>query len=196
MGRPVEFEREDVLYKALLTFRHKGFTNTSIKDLESATGLKPGSIYSAFGNKRDFFVATLHSYFELTAQHFAEDMAAEPTPLAGLKRFYERILSNVVSETPERCCYVVKTALELSGEEPDIQIMIRDYFTVVERNIIAAIRQGQELGEVTRRHSAETLGKLLLTWLYGINVESMINPQLSDLELMKETLFTMLSVRH
>lgn len=196
MGRPVEFEREEVLHKALLTFRHKGFTNTSIKDLELATGLKPGSIYSAFGNKREFFVATLQSYFELTAQNFADDMAAEPTPLAGLKRFYERILFNVVSETPERCCYVVKTALELSGEEPEIQAMIQEYFKAVEHNIISAISQGQEIGEVTRSQSAVALGKLLITSLYGINVESMINPKLSDLELMKEALFTVLAVRH
>jgi len=55
MARPIEFDREEVLQKAIGVFWQKGYSATSIKNLVEATGLQPGSIYAAFGDKRGLF---------------------------------------------------------------------------------------------------------------------------------------------
>lgn len=59
MARPREFDLEVVLSKSLMLFAKKGYNGTSIDDLVKATGLQRGSIYKAFGSKRNLFEAVL-----------------------------------------------------------------------------------------------------------------------------------------
>ena len=59
MARPREFDLEVVLSKARILFAKKGYHGTSIDDLVHATGLQRGSIYKAFGSKRNLFEAAL-----------------------------------------------------------------------------------------------------------------------------------------
>ena len=59
MARPREFEVTDVLLKARAVFAAQGYNGTSIDELVRATGLMRGSIYKAFGSKRNLFVLIL-----------------------------------------------------------------------------------------------------------------------------------------
>jgi AcrR family transcriptional regulator len=59
MARPREFDLEVVLTKARILFAKKGYNGTSIDDLVKATGLQRGSIYKAFGSKRNLFETVL-----------------------------------------------------------------------------------------------------------------------------------------
>ena len=59
MARPVEYNREEVVEKAMQTFWKKGYHATSMADLVEATGLNPGSIYAAFKSKENFFITTI-----------------------------------------------------------------------------------------------------------------------------------------
>ena len=52
MARPREFDYDDVVEQAMYLFWRQGYQNTSIDDVESATGLTKGSLYKAFKNKR------------------------------------------------------------------------------------------------------------------------------------------------
>src|SRR6187200_1991802 len=57
MPRPREFEPDTVLNQVMLRFWWQGYRATSIEDLVRATGVKPGSLYSAFpGGKRALFL--------------------------------------------------------------------------------------------------------------------------------------------
>ena len=55
MGRLPAFEKDDVIDKASQVFLRNGFRRTTIKDITKATGLQPGSIYSAFENKSGLY---------------------------------------------------------------------------------------------------------------------------------------------
>jgi AcrR family transcriptional regulator len=64
MGRHKEFDVEKTLDKALNVFWKKGFADTSMTDLEEATGLKKPSLYLAFGDKDAVFIASLNRYLD------------------------------------------------------------------------------------------------------------------------------------
>jgi TetR/AcrR family transcriptional repressor of nem operon len=46
-----QFNREDVLNRAMDVFWRWGYESTSIEDLVEATGIDRGSLYNTFGNK-------------------------------------------------------------------------------------------------------------------------------------------------
>src|ERR1700743_288527 len=64
MGRPKNFSREQVLEKAMPVFWKQGFSDTSLQDLERATGVNKSGLYAEFRDKEDLFVACLRHYLE------------------------------------------------------------------------------------------------------------------------------------
>ena len=64
MGRPKNFSRDEVLEKAMPVFWTHGFSDTTLQDLERATGVNKSGLYTEFRNKDDLFVACLRHYLE------------------------------------------------------------------------------------------------------------------------------------
>src|SRR5580704_18383592 len=64
MGRPKGFNREEVLEKAMPVFWKHGFADTSLQELERATGVNKSGLYTEFRDKDDLFMACLRHYLE------------------------------------------------------------------------------------------------------------------------------------
>src|SRR5271155_5748191 len=65
MGRRKLFTREDVLDKAIPVFWKHGLAETSVQDLEQATGVRKSGLYTEFKDKEDLFVESLRRYFDM-----------------------------------------------------------------------------------------------------------------------------------
>jgi TetR/AcrR family transcriptional regulator, copper-responsive repressor len=64
VGRPKNFSREEVLEKAMPVFWKHGFADTSLQELERATGVNKSGLYTEFRDKEDLFVECLRHYLE------------------------------------------------------------------------------------------------------------------------------------
>ena len=80
MGRPKNFSREEVLDKAIPLFWSKGFSETSLQDLEQATGVNKSGLYSEFSGKEDIYIESLRHY--LGSRGGKEMLLAETVGLA------------------------------------------------------------------------------------------------------------------
>jgi TetR/AcrR family transcriptional repressor of nem operon len=86
MARPRAFEEAVVLSQAKTLFARQGYIGTSIDDLVKVTGLLRGSLYKAFGSKRNLFEMVLADAaldFQTTAENLdlltvaLKDLASE-----------------------------------------------------------------------------------------------------------------------
>ncbi|MDN4640934.1 helix-turn-helix domain containing protein [Agreia sp. PsM10] len=93
MGRTRSFAEVDVARAARGVFWSRGYEDTSLPDLEQATGLNRSSIYHSFTSKRGLFDAAVESYLDdvvrprlapLRAREVAPD--ALETYLRGLRQ--------------------------------------------------------------------------------------------------------------
>ena len=64
MARPKEFQRDEVLEKAMAVFWSKGYECTSVQDLVDAMGINRGSLYDTFGDKQSLHVTVLERFYE------------------------------------------------------------------------------------------------------------------------------------
>lgn len=62
MGRPREFDNDEVLTALQDVFWQHGYEGTSYANIMEATGLKKGSLYAAFGDKRALYLQALSQY--------------------------------------------------------------------------------------------------------------------------------------
>ena len=62
MARPREFDTDKVLDALQDVFWERGYEGTSYAHITAATGLRKGSLYSAFGDKRALYLEALAQY--------------------------------------------------------------------------------------------------------------------------------------
>lgn len=95
MARPRNFAEDDVLVSAAAVFGRLGYNAASIDDLVTATGLQRGSLYKAFGSKRNLFEKVLQRALSGDWQRgesidlmitSLKDLASEDAPIAALCR--------------------------------------------------------------------------------------------------------------
>ena len=70
MARTPQFDRDIALNNAMLLFWKQGYHATSMKDIEYALDMRPGSIYAAFGNKESLFNEALRTYGEQLIEQY------------------------------------------------------------------------------------------------------------------------------
>ena len=87
MGRPRQFSREEVLEKAISVFWAKGFSETTLQDLEAVTGVNKSGLYSEFKNKEDIFFASLQHYLQTRGGD--DILSVHPLGWNNIQRFLE-----------------------------------------------------------------------------------------------------------
>jgi AcrR family transcriptional regulator len=85
MGRIKTFVREEVLDSAIQLFWEKGFADTSLSDLEKATGVNKSGLYSEFKDKEDIFNECVKRYRATNPAYALLD--TEPHGWQNIERF-------------------------------------------------------------------------------------------------------------
>ena len=80
MARPIEFNRDKAVNRALALFWRKGYQATSLADLLAAMGIGRISFYAAFIDKRTFFIECLDLWSARTL-HLLQDSRSEMPPV-------------------------------------------------------------------------------------------------------------------
>src|SRR6202795_1852077 len=85
MGRPKNFSREGALEKALPVFWKHGFADTSLQDLEKATGGNKSGLYAEFAHKGDLYLESLRHYLRKRQKEGL--LTAKPLGWKNIERF-------------------------------------------------------------------------------------------------------------
>lgn len=176
MPRPAEFDRDDVLEKAMHVFWHRGYEATSIQDLVDATHLNRGSIYNAFDDKFGLFQAVMDHYGEQAPSKILVENAKSGVPRATIETFFASILKRAKKDTEHRGCLMTNTAAELCARDDQISEWARNAMQRVEDALNTLIKRGQADGTITTTQKSRALARLLLACVQGINVLAKVNP--------------------
>lgn len=127
----VQFNKEQVLEKASDTFWRLGYSGTSMQTIVKETGLKPGSIYLAFGNKEGLFKESLDYYTEQSL----EQLESILIQYSSLEEAIKHILIAFIDEScqAQYCsCFLIKSQLELTDESPELQSYVSERLRKIE----------------------------------------------------------------
>jgi AcrR family transcriptional regulator len=109
-GRPRGFNYDEALDRAIHVFWRKGFEGASLNDLTAAMGIRPASLYKAFGNKRALFEKALARYLAGPVA-FVHDALNEPTAFAVADRILRRTGEFLTEGRSRRGCMTIQAAL-------------------------------------------------------------------------------------
>jgi AcrR family transcriptional regulator len=106
-----QFDEQELIATALELFWRKGLHDATMQDLAAATGVQRGSLYNAYGDKEAIFLRAFDQYAEQFLEASARALA-EGDVAARLKTFFDMIIVNMTSGSPQRGCLSTRTALD------------------------------------------------------------------------------------
>ncbi len=169
VGRPREFDEEQVLDAAMKAFWANGYEGTSLADLVSVTGLHKGSLYQAFGDKHSLFVQTLHRYLQNIRHHKNQVLDKSDKPLAGIRAVLHGFID--MSEADSSCpkgCMAVKSLVEIAPHDPEVQRIMEEHKCGMRASMEKYLRLAQADGELDADKSPEMITSLLMIFMDGL----------------------------
>jgi AcrR family transcriptional regulator len=187
IGRPREFDRDAALQEAMLVFWRKGFLATSMNDLCDAMGIRPPSLYAAFGSKEALYIEAVRHYAKTIGPSIWGRLTDGPSARACV----ENLLLAAVESMPE-CgvtpagCMVTLAAVseECPGEIPDIIKSVRLNCLEMLR---ARLNDALVAGELPSTSDVDRLSRFYLGVYQGIAIQARDGATSAELKGVAET---------
>lgn len=162
MPRDKEFDPKEALNCAMLLFWEKGYQETSYDDLVQATGVSRYGLYSAFGDKYQFFLKAMDHYSQ-TQIHFQLSPMEQPeASLPEIRRFFDLLISNLDTTQAHFGCLIGNSAVEIAEPDEALLMRINAHFKRMHAAFRNALQQAQRLGEVQHEVDPDTWADYLI----------------------------------
>jgi len=168
MPRRAAFDRDTALHQAMDLFWARGFHATSLKDIEAALDMRPGSIYAAFGSKEGLFQAALARYAARSKASLQEALEVADGPIEGLALHIRRMAKCLQGDGPSRACMLTKTVLEATPDEAALRDAAEALLRETELEFAAAFRQAQAAGQIDPALDPDRLATRLQVGIMGL----------------------------
>lgn len=165
-----QFDRDEVLDKAMQAFWSRGFEATSMQDLVDCTGINRGSLYATYGDKRALFLAALRLYDEKKRRTLLADLEARHAPREAIRQLFLAFLAQTSERGGNRGCFLTNTALELAAHDSEVRRVVARAQAQIEAFFARTIRKGKAQGEIAAHVRAAESARGLLASLIGLVV--------------------------
>ncbi len=178
MARPKEFDEKDVLEKAMLLFWKKGYFQASIQDLVDAMGINRASLYGAFSDKHNLYLAALERYRQQDVsqllQLFNRNLPA--------KQFFDVVFDNVIvglTDDPERKgCFITNATLEMLPDDIAVQTLVATNIAFLQEIFIEVLNNSLKNNELSSKISPTVMADFLISQMYGLRMIGKAQPNL------------------
>lgn len=171
MARAANYDRDAALEAAMGLFWRKGYHATSLKDLEAALHLKPGSIYAAFESKENLYLLSLERYFERSRKGFRAAMARAASPLDGLAEHFRAYARLAPEDATRQACMLTKTLVDTKSTDPKIAEATQAYLDQMRGEFTAAFEAARAAGDLPPDADPDRLARRFQANVTALRVE-------------------------
>jgi AcrR family transcriptional regulator len=186
-GRQRQFQKEEVLARAMEVFWRKGYSGTSLSDLTEAMGINKPSLYAAFGNKEKLFVSAINEYVEqYGAPHFDKLLNGEASLRERVKAYLDSIANMMTNARLPGGCFVADSTCEAGSHclPEGAEETILSINTASTKAFVSFFRDEQSKGHIESSASPDVLADYLLALQFGLAVMARNGIQRTRLEKM------------
>ena len=119
MARPRTFDEGEALDAAIGCFWRRGYSATSMRDLEEEMGIGSASLYNVFCDKRTLFLRALDRYLDGTMRERIARLERTLPPKEAVKAFIDEIVERSLNDPERRGCMLVNAAAEIAPHDAE-----------------------------------------------------------------------------
>lgn len=171
-GRPPTYDRDGALRAIRDIFWNRGFSATSLDDISAAAGMNRPSLYGAFGDKREMYLAALRMFATESSRELQKALQA-PTLREALQAFYARAIQDYLSgQGGPRGCLVICTAVTEATTDPAIRSELAAILAGIDSAVTARIARAQADGDRCAGGDPTALASVATSVLHSVAVRA------------------------
>lgn len=169
VGRPREFDEDNVLDAVMDVFWLQGYESTSMADLLKATGLHKGSLYQAFGDKHSLFIRALRRYMDRYRQEMVARINSAESGLEELRLMLDVSIGMGCHGSGSNAgCMALNTLADKGTEDPAILAALQEGYAKRMDIITSAVARAQAEGSLRSDWTAERLASMVNVMSVGM----------------------------
>ena len=170
MPKTKQFDESEVLKAAKGVFSQKGYNGTSMDDLVQATGLSRSSIYDTFGDKHGLFLKCLDQYRCNQQQDLMQQQAKTNSPKKKIRIMFDYTVKDILADQEKKGCMLINISMEMGCVDKEIAGVAVTSMEEMENSIYALIKEGQAIGEISKKFTPKALARHLYNSLAGLRI--------------------------
>jgi TetR/AcrR family transcriptional repressor of nem operon len=168
VGRTKQYDRTELLDRAVELFRRQGFNGTSTAELVTELGVNRKSMYTEFGSKQGLFEAALDRYNKEHLTRVLAPIEATGASVEAIRQAFSGYASASEGWFHGRGCLMCNTAVERGALDPASGRYVAAYLDRLTRAFRTALDNGQRSGEIDEAADLNELAAFLTTALIGV----------------------------
>jgi TetR/AcrR family transcriptional repressor of nem operon len=169
MAGKKQFDKEIVMYKALKLFWAKGIEDTSLTDLEQATGLKRGSIYNSFRYKDGLFLEVLDQNAKKVIKPMADSLQL-PDIREAIGGVLDALLSRFKNNEFPSGCLLTGACMSYQALSDEVKRKVSDQVSGLENALYDTLLNAQKSGQLSDEHDPRAVARYTMAILFGMAV--------------------------
>jgi AcrR family transcriptional regulator len=168
IGRPLSFDRDLALQKAMHVFWAHGYEAASLAELTAAMGITPPSLYAAYGDKKRLFLEAVNLYCAQPIS--AEQIIAQAKTAADAARhMLEGSAVHFTGPDTPPGCLLATGAISCSTAAADVQAALASIRNQTEHLLHAKITADIESGIIPADTDADLLASYVMVVIQGMS---------------------------
>lgn len=151
-------------------FWDRGYHDASLSDLLEGMELSKGSFYKAFGEKKAVFLRALDIYSEDAVRSVQAVLQSDGSTTVAIRNAFVRYVDLSTGTKGVRGCFAVLAATEMVPGDADVRSRLAIHFKRLQDLFAAAIRQGQQAGEIDRGADPAVVAHFIVSHVQGMRV--------------------------
>jgi len=167
VARTREFDPDRALDDAMGVFWKKGYGDTSVEDLVTATGVNRYGLYDVFESKRGLFLAALAHYRRTVIEQSLAELDRPGADLRAIHATFELLVGRARSGEARYGCLMCNAAEEVSPFDADVAREVASYQRRLVRAFRRVVETAQANGQVAKSLDAREAGHYLSGLIQG-----------------------------
>ena len=168
MGRTKQYDRSELLDRAVELFRMQGFNGTSTAELVEELGVNRKSMYAEFGSKQELFEAALEHYDRNHLTRVLAPIEAADAGVDAIRRAFAGYATASEGWFRGRGCLMCNTAVERGALDRASGRFTSAYLDRINRAFRHALENGQKAGDLDDTADLDAMAAFLTTLLIGV----------------------------
>ena len=166
MARHLEFDRTEVVARAVDAFWQAGYESLPTLEIAEAMGVAKSSLYNTFSSKRNLFIESVDHYADSQRSKVVARFKSENVG----ELLHQMLLEVVTDNNAGRGCFLVNTAAELGSRDSEIRQHVKAGFDGMMDAFTTLIRAGQEAGQIKSGVNPQQSAVILVSGISGLRV--------------------------
>lgn len=168
MARTKNFDEDKVLKSAMLLFWQKGYSATSLKELEKVMQLSPTSIYNTFGSKRELFQKALKLYLNSIIVEFIDSLMNTESMKDAVNNVLNEVIHLHFNRAHPGGCLVMLSIQESEQHDAKTRAILDSAIHLLRDTIIKRFQKAQKTGEISPETDSKVFANHVTALIAGM----------------------------